>query len=87
MFKAERQRWRQLPYLCLAAGLTPTVSQHYQRTDERSVIRVVQPLHSCGCDRGDSVGTLVEQPRRDDGPQVWPLWLAEERFAPVTERN
>jgi hypothetical protein len=87
VLKAESQRWRQLPYLCLTAGLTPTISQQCKRTNERTVIRVVQPLHSCGCDCGDSAGTLVEQSRYDDGLQVWPLWLAEERLAPVTERS
>ena len=50
---------------------------------ERNVIRVVQPLHPSGCDRGDSAGALVEQPRRDDGLQVWPLWLAGKSLGPV----
>ena len=87
VLEAESQRRREAPDPRLAPGMLPAVLQQTQRTDQSSMMGIVQPLRAGGADRCNGVDAFLEQSRRDDGLEIRPLQLAGEQLDHVRERR
>jgi hypothetical protein len=85
VLEAESQRCRKATDPRLAPRLRATIAQDPQCIVECHDIGVVQPFRTGGAECSDSVGTFLEQPRRDYGLEVRPLRLAGEQLGHVRE--
>ena len=70
--QAESKRVRRAANLALASRLGATGSDSGQREVKRTVMRVLQAVDTRRRDRRDRLKAQVEQPRGDEGGQIWP---------------